>query len=123
MAHFAKLDKNNVVETVIVVHDNDTKNAWGVEDEAVGIAFCQSLYGKDTRWIQTSYNGNKRKRYAGIGHTYDEKLDAFIAPKPFASWILDKKTGDWKSPVVMPANDKKYKWVEKPPSGEWKVDE
>ena len=123
MAHFAKLDKDNVVETVIVVHDNDTKNAQGVEDEAVGIAFCQSLYGKDTRWIQTSYNGKKRKHYAGIGYTYDEKLDAFIPPKPFASWILDKKTGDWKPPSNIPTDGKQYKWVEKPPSGAWVFDE
>lgn len=79
MAHFAELDENNVVKQVIVVHNNELLDN-GVESEAKGIQFCQSLFGGN--WIQTSYNGNIRKNYAGIGFTYDQARDAFIAPKP-----------------------------------------
>jgi hypothetical protein len=78
MAHFARLEDNAVTE-VIVVHNNELL-VDGVESEAKGIEFCQSLFGGD--WIQTSYNGTIRKNYAGIGFTYDSAKDAFIAPKP-----------------------------------------
>lgn len=96
MSHFAQLDENNVVTQVIVVHNNElveskqtTVNEDGsvsvaiVESEAKGIAFCQSLFGADTRWVQTSYNGNFRGKYAGIGDTYDGS--AFVAPVVEAS--------------------------------------
>ena len=79
MAHFAQLDKNNVVTQVIVVHNNELLEN-GVESEAKGIAFCRSLFGADTRWVQTSYNGNFRGVYAGIGYTYDADKDVFVAP-------------------------------------------
>lgn len=79
MAHFAELDENNVVKQVIVVHNNELLDN-GVESEAKGIQFCQSLFGGN--WIQTSYNGNIRKNYAGIGYTYDSVRNAFIPPKP-----------------------------------------
>lgn len=79
MAHFAQLDENNVVMQVIVV-SNDELMDNGVESEAKGIAFCQSLFGADVRWIQTSYNGNFRGVYAGIGYTYDADKDVFVAP-------------------------------------------
>lgn len=79
MAHFAELDNNNIVKQVIVIHNNELLDN-GVEFEAKGIAFCQSLFGG--QWVQTSYNGNIRKNYAGIGFTYDEIRDAFIPPKP-----------------------------------------
>ena len=78
MAHFAEIDENNVVLRVIVVHNNDTHDVDGVEDEALGQAFCTNLLGGN--WKQTSYNGNFRGRYAGIGYTYDAQLDEFIAP-------------------------------------------
>jgi hypothetical protein len=92
MAHFAKLDNNTVTE-VIVVHNNELLDN-GVESEAKGIAFCQSLFGGN--WIQTSYNGNIRKNYAGIGYTYDSTRDAFIAPKPTeGDWELDEETCRW----------------------------
>ena len=81
MAHFAQLDENNVVLQVIVVHNNDCKDADGNESEAVGVAFCQSLF-PGTNWKQTSYNGNMRYNYAGIGFTYNAEADAFIAPQP-----------------------------------------
>ena len=79
MAHFAQLDENNVVLQVIVVHNNDCLNDDGNESESVGIAFCQSLF-PGTRWRQTSYNGNMRGVYAGIGYTYNPTLDVFEPP-------------------------------------------
>lgn len=78
MAHFAQLDENNVVLQVIVVHNNECLDADGNESEAVGVAFCQNLLGGN--WKQTSYNGNMRGRYAGIGYTYNPTLDVFEPP-------------------------------------------
>ena len=80
MAHFAKLDNNNVVEQVIVVNNDVLNNAQGLDGEQIGIDFCKSLYGADTNWKQTSYNANFRGLYAGIGMTYDAVKDEFIAP-------------------------------------------
>jgi len=111
MAHFAQLDENNVVTQVIVVHNNDcTIN--GVETEEVGIVFCKTLFGVDTKWKQTSYNGTIRKNYAGIGYTYDAGRDAFIAPKPFASWTLNEDTCQWTAPTSYPTDGKRYSWNE-----------
>lgn len=110
MAHFAELDENNVVTRVIVVGNADTSDANGVEKEHIGAAFCERLLGGT--WKQTSYNGNMRKRYAGIGFTYNEALDAFVPPKPFASWTLNNTTADWEAPVAMPTDGKVYVWNE-----------
>lgn len=111
MAHFAQLDENNVVTQVIVVHNNDCQ-IDGVESEDAGILFCKQLFGTETRWNQTSYNGNIRKNYAGIGYTYDEQRDAFIPPKTYASWVLDEATCQWKAPVDMPTDGQMYTWDE-----------
>lgn len=111
MAHFAQLDESNVVTQVIVVHNNDCL-LDGVEDEATGVAFCKSLFGGDTNWKQTSYNGSIRKNYAGVGHTFDPERDAFIAPKPFASWVFDEQTCSWSPPITMPQDGKWYIWNE-----------
>ena len=70
MAHFARLDENNIVAQVIVVSNNDTSDSNGTETESIGVAFCQKLLGADTNWKQTSYKGNMRGNYAGIGYTY-----------------------------------------------------
>ena len=116
MAHFAKLDANNVVTQVIVVGNKDTSDAAGVEKEYIGAAFCERLFGGT--WKQTSYNGNMRKNYAGIGYTYDAGRDAFIPPKPYNSWVLVEETCQWKAPVDMPADagtgepPKRYTWDE-----------
>jgi hypothetical protein len=117
MAHFAQLDENNVVTQVIVVHNNELLDN-GVEREELGVAFCKSLCGADTRWIQTSYNGNIRKHYAGAGFTYDTALDAFVPPKPetFPSFVLDEATCTWKPPIKRPT-DTVYRWDE--PSVSW----
>ena len=115
MAHFAELDSNNVVLRVIVVANKDTSTADGVEKESIGRAFCERLFGGN--WVQTSYNGNIRKRYAGIGFTYRADLDAFIAPQPYPSWTPDADT-NWQPPVPMPADagtgtpPKMYNWDE-----------
>ena len=92
MAHFAELDENNIVLRVIVVANEDTADENGNEVEALGIAFCENLLGGT--WIQTSYNDNIRKQYAGIGSTYDPALDIFIAPQPGPDWVLDENH-DW----------------------------
>ena len=110
MAHFAELDEYNKVLRVIVVTNSDILKD-GVEDEATGIAFCRRLLGENTRWVQTSYNNNFRKQYAGIGYTYDAVNDVFIAPQPYASWALDENF-DWQPPVPMPTDGKIYVWNE-----------
>ena len=110
MAHFALLNENNVVLQVIVVNNSDCFDSNGQESEAVGVAFCQSLLGGN--WKQTSYNGNMRKNYAGIGYSYDEQRDAFIAPQPYPSWTLVEETCHWSAPVAMPTDDKRYIWNE-----------
>ena len=99
MAHFAQLDENNVVTKVIVVSNDDTSDSNGTETESIGVAFCQKLLGASTNWKQTSYNGNFRVRYAGIGYSYNESLNAFVPPQPHASWTLDNDTADWVSPL------------------------
>lgn len=109
MAHFAELDTNNVVLRVIVVSNDDCKDAEGNESEIVGAGFCQRLLGG--RWIQTSYNNNIRKQYAGIGFTYDADADEFVAPQPFPSWTLDANN-DWQPPVPCPIGKDVYIWNE-----------
>ena len=128
MAHFAKLDANNVVEQVIVVADSDSGGGT-LATESVGISFCKSLYGDDTNWKQTSYNQNFRGRYAGIGFTYMTNVqtlgvastDIFIEPKSEqpASWGIGKTTAHWIAPLPKPtltsdeiAADKWYMWDE-----------
>ena len=103
MAHFAQLDDNNIVTQVIVIGNDDTSDHTGREVESIGVAFCKKLLGSDTRWKQTSYNGNIRVRYAGIGFTYDENLDAFLEPKPFNSWTINIQTATWEAPLTRPA--------------------
>ena len=99
MAHFAKIDENNIVTQVIVVANEDTTDTNGVEVEEIGVAFCKKLLGAETNWKQTSYNNNFRVRYAGIGYSFSEELNAFIPPSPFPSWILVEETADWVSPL------------------------
>ena len=97
MAHFAKIDSNNIV-TQVIVAEQDFINSG-----AVGDSFL---------WVQTSYNNNFRKNYAGIGSTYDKTRDAFIPPKPYPSWTLVEDTCQWTAPVVYPTDGKVYEWDE-----------
>lgn len=110
MAHFAELDENNVVLQVIVVHNNELKGANGVEYENKGVEFCSTLFGH-TNWVQTSYNNNMRKQFAGVGYTYDSESDIFVAPQPYPSWSLDDNS-DWQAPTPMPEDDNMYSWNE-----------
>ena len=96
MAHFAKLNNNTVTE--IIVAEKDFINSGKVGDEFL--------------WVQTSYNSNFRKNYAGVGYTYDKTRDAFIPPKPYASWILVEDTCQWKAPSDYPDDGKVYEWNE-----------
>jgi hypothetical protein len=94
MAHFAKLDENNVVLEVHCLHNNELM-VDGVESEAKGIAFLVMWSGGYPFWKQTSYNGTMRKNYAGIGYTYDANRDAFIPQKPDGDYVLDVQTCQW----------------------------
>ena len=112
MAHYCRLDENNIVTEVIVIDNKDTADANGVEKEYIGAAFCERLFGGT--WKQTSYNGNIRKNYAGIGYSYNADIDAFVAPKPYASWTLDANA-QWQPPVAMPTDgtmESPYTWDE-----------
>ena len=107
MAHFAKLDANNIVEQVIVVANEDTADSSGVETESIGISFCQKLMGASTDWKQTSYNNTFRGNYAGIGYTYMTgqatlgvgSTDIFINQQPYASWTVGVNTAAWFPPA------------------------
>lgn len=112
MAHFAQINENWVVEQVIVVNNDVIKNELGIECDWLGEQFCQQLYGAHTKWIQTSYNGNKYKNFAGIGYTFDPYRHAFIPPKPFPSWVLNETTCLWDSPIPYPVDGKHYIWNE-----------
>ena len=116
MAHFAKLDENNIVTKVVVVH-NDVATS-----ESAGATFLNNMYGTSDTWKQTSYNtfGNQhklggtpfRKNFAGVGFTYDASNDAFIAPKPYNSWTLNNTTYLWEAPITKPDDGKPYVWDE-----------
>lgn len=112
MAHFAKLDENNVVIDVNVVHNNELIDENGNESEQKGIDFLTSWSGGHKNWKQTSYNKSFRKNYAGIGYTYDPAKDAFIAPNDRPSWVLDESTCQWVPPIPFPNDGKAYKWDE-----------
>ena len=97
MSHFAEIDNNNIVQRVIVAEQDF------INSGAVGDSF---------RWVQTSYNNNFRKNYAGIGDTYDNTRDAFISAKPYPSWTLVEDTCQWTAPVAYPDDGKVYIWNE-----------
>jgi hypothetical protein len=109
MAHFAKLDSNNTVLEVNVVNNEvlDVDN-----EEASGVTFLTEWSGGHSDWKQTSYNSTFRKNFAGIGYTYDETRDAFIAPKPFESWLLDEESCTWRAPTPYPTDGLMYQWAE-----------
>jgi len=110
MAHFAKLNEENIVTQVIVVDNKDILDENGQESEQKGIEFCVNLLGGT--WIQTSYNASFRKNYAGIGYSYNQYLDAFIPPKPYNSWTLNETTYEWNAPTPYPTDGANYVWNE-----------
>jgi len=115
MAHFAKIGTGNIIEKVEVV-----SNDIAVTEQA-GIDFLNNLYNTRDIWVQTSYNGNIRKNFASVGYTYDQTKDAFIAPKPYASWILNEDTCLWEAPVVKPDDGQRYLWNEE--TQQWDLNE
>lgn len=122
MAHFAKLGTGNIVEKVEVVH-NDIATT-----EQAGVDFLNNLYKSRDVWKQTSYNSSIRKNYAGVGYTYDQTRDAFIAPKFYESWILNEETCQWEAPVAKPEltqeqidNNNYYSWNEE--TKQWDLNE
>jgi hypothetical protein len=111
MAHFARINENNIVDEIIVIGNEDCQNLDFPESELVGQEFITSI-GLSGNWKQTSYNGNFRKKYAGVGDTFDENRDAFITSKPFTSWILNEETCVWEAPIERPSDGKFYRWNE-----------
>ena len=97
MSHFAEINNDNIVQRVIV-SEQDFINS--------------GVVGDSFRWVQTSYNNNFRKNYAGKGYTYDKTRDAFYAPQPFPSWVLDEDTCRWDAPTPYPDDGKQYNWDE-----------
>jgi hypothetical protein len=116
MAYFAKLGTGNIIENVISINNSVITDSNGVEQEKLGVDFINKLYNTRDVWKQTSYNRTFRKNYAGIGYQYDQTRDAFIAPKPFNSWILNEDTCRWEAPVAMPTTELEdnqyYSWNE-----------
>ena len=103
MAHFAELDNNNIVKRVIVVSSKNFLNSDGVEDESIGKEFCKSLYGSNTKWVQTSFNARIRGRFAAVGVKYDEELDVFHeANPPYPSWTLHSSKLYFEPPITEP---------------------
>jgi len=115
MAYFAELDDSNTVLRVISISNDEAPDPAPAHSEPLGQAFIASL-GLPGRWVQTSYNGTFRGRYAGIGYTYDELRDMFIAPQPFPSWTLDAD-GDWQPPTPQPTDGGLWGWNET--TGTW----
>jgi hypothetical protein len=113
MAHFAEVDENNIVLRVLVVDDLHESN---------GQEFLATTLGLGGTWIKTSYNTNGgvhrnggtplRKNYAGIGYSYDSERDAFIAPKPYPSWVLNEESCVYEAPVAYPTDGERYTWNE-----------
>jgi hypothetical protein len=104
MAHFAEVDENDIVLRVLVV---------GNDQEHRGQEFLADDLGLGGTWVQTSYNGNMRKNYAGIGMKFDRVRDAFIPEQPYPSWVLNEETCLWDAPTPMPVEEgKMFEWVE-----------
>lgn len=120
MAHFAQLDENNIVQQVIVISNDDLLDEHGDEQEYIGVFVCNQIFGPGRKWVQTSYNGNFRKQYAGIGMKFDESADVFYDPNPpFASWVLDSNF-DWQAPVSRPTEVTEGQiWAWNEEAGNW----
>jgi len=115
MAHFAEIDNDYQVTRVLKIDNLKCVDADGIEDEAVGVEFLRSLYGKNTNWVQTSYNGNSRQMFAGQGYIYLPEQDIFVPPSPWPSWTLNRGKGRWEPPYPEPEHDEKLeatRWSE-----------
>lgn len=114
MAHFAQIDANNNVLQVVVISNADIDNLPFPESEPVGVAFCQNLFGENTNWKQTSYNGNFRREFAAVGGFYYPAADVFVGLQPYPSWVFDNQTAQWVAPVPQPDVAQNYVaiWIE-----------
>jgi len=110
MAQFAEIDSNNMVLRVLIVDNDDLLDSENNESEALGITYLTDGFGGN--WVQTSYDRNFRKNYAGTGYTYDSTRDAFISPQTYPSWTLNESTCRWDAPVTIPDDGKAYTWDE-----------
>tara|TARA_R100000773_G_C4219240_1_gene117787 strand:+ start:217 stop:678 length:462 start_codon:yes stop_codon:yes gene_type:complete len=136
MAHFAKINKDNIVEDIIVIDNEQILDENGDEQEALGLTFIKDVLKFDGDWIQCSYNKSFRGNFPGDNYTYDKSKDEFIPPKPFASWTYNYETHVWEAPVAYPDNPPKdqedqgelfdtdkdeyiYKWNEKDQKWDW----
>jgi len=111
MAHFAKLDENNIVTEIVVLNNEVILKADGTESEYKGKVFLNQLFG-NANWVQSSINCSFRKNHATIGSFYDEEKDAFIYPKPYESWVLNLATCRWEPPIPRPTEGGHYGWNE-----------
>lgn len=114
MAHFARIDENNIVQEVLVVPD---------EQQHRGGEYLSVDLGLGGRWIQTSYNSNIRKMFAGVGYSYNEELDIFLPPKPHNSWVLNKTKGEWESPIPRPETNNKQVAIWDEDSLDWRIED
>jgi hypothetical protein len=124
MSHYARVNNDNIVTYVTPIPDEMITDENGIvyEDRALSHLYSTIPDSVGDRWIRTSYDGNFRVRYAGIGHTWNEELNAFISPKPHESWVLNETTADWEAPIPMPEiteENKNYVWNEE--LGTWKA--
>ena len=114
MAHFARLNENNIVTEVLVVDNSNLLDENGNEQESIGIQFLKNMFGEDTRWVQTSYSNKFRLSYAGLGAKYDLERDIFINPPPYPSWTFNYETLAYDAPIPLPADHEtvRYLWRE-----------
>ena len=122
MAHYAFLDLNNIVTEVVTGVDEEVVQT-DLDGTQVGGSSeaWETFYGNIRNQVckRTSYNGNYRKNYAGIGYKYDQERDAFIPPKPFNKWVLNEETCQWESPVPYPDDENEYVWNDN--KSEWEL--
>lgn len=119
MANFAQLDINNLVLQTIVLSEENCGFQPFPASEPIGVSYLQTIFGADTIWKQTSYNGNFRYNFAGEGYSYDAVNDAFVAPQPYPEWILNTDTYRWEPPVPYPSTGGPYWWDEE--TGSWRT--
>lgn len=121
MAHYARINSENIVTYVTPIPNEMITDENGIEHEHRALAhlYVTIPNSANDRWVQTSYNNNFRVRYAGLGYTYNESLDAFIPPKPYESWTLNEEIVNWEAPVQYPTDGNFYKWDEE--NLKWKL--
>lgn len=121
MAHFAQIDAYDTVLSVIVIDNTDIAELPFPQSELTGVAFCQALFGADTVWKQTSYNGSFRREYAAIGGFFYGPLDVFVGLKTYPSWTFQASDATWQPPVPKPTTPENYVAVWNEDYLEWDI--